>query len=136
MYKTNSFHIANCEDLKTAYKILSFTKDETLVPQTDNLKNYVIGLKRDVRNYYKKKEEFNNDLINIFDSDYDSFIELRMLPEYIKTQQEAIEYFEENLYIHPTYSMYDCTGKPFTSWFKICKRNNRFYAYHRVNFDV
>ena len=136
MCKTNVFYIQNKKDLKIAYKTLAFIKEEASKPESNKIKEYIANLKKDIRNYYKRQNENKKDLINIFNADYDSFTELRMLPECIETQQEAIEYFEENLYIHPTYSLYDCTGKPFTSWYKICKRNNRFYVYHRVCFDI
>ena len=103
---------------------------EVLLLYTNNKKNnkpYVIELKKAIRNFHKRQEEKTKDIINVFDSDYDGYTKLQALPEYIETFEEAKEYFEEYLYIPVYRTYYDCTGKPFTSWHKICKRNNRFY---------
>ena len=112
---------------------------EVLLLYTNNKKNnkpYVIELKKAIRNFHKRQEEKTKDIINVFDSDYDGYTKLQALPEYIETFEEAKEYFEEYLYIPVYRTYYDCTGKPLTSWHKICKRNNRFYVYHRINYDV
>ena len=124
-------YIENYKQLEVAY--------EVLLLYTNNKKNnkpYVIELKKAVRNFHKRQEEKTRNIINVFNYDYDGYTKLQVLPEYIETFEEAKEYFEEYLYIPVYRTYYDCTGKPFTSWYKICKRNNRFYVYHRIDYDV
>ena len=74
---------------------------------------------------------------SIFHEDFDGFILKRPFPEYIKTREEAEQYFEE--YEHISYRNYawDCTGQRFTRWFKIFQKpNGEWWYYHSVGLDV
>ena len=66
----------------------------------------------------------------------DGYIELISIPAVFETVSEADEFFRDFIYLRAYPSVYDCTGKPFTGWYKLFKRNNQFYAYHRIEFDV
>ena len=70
------------------------------------------------------------------DYDIDGCICLEKLPAYIKTKDDAEEYFENNLYLQTRYSAYDCTGDLFTAWYKVCERSDGWYAYHRIARDI
>lgn len=100
----------------------------------NNNKKTIIDMKKAVREYVNKEENINKRIVK--DCGIDGYISLEKLPDGIKSLDEAKEFFENNMYIHCPNSMYDCTGRPFTSWYKVFCRNGKFYAYHRVSFDV
>ena len=43
--------------------------------------------------------------------------------------------FEGKYEIKLPNSPYDCTGQPFTSWFKVVKRRGLWWAYHAISYD-
>ena len=99
----------------------------------------VYKIKKEIRDYYKKKEKERKEWL-IKDDGMDGYIVLFELPSEINSIQIdsfelAKEYFEAYEYRRCRPSMYDCTGQSFTIWYKIIKRNNKFYAYHRIGFD-
>ena len=122
------FNIRNYDDLRLAYMILELDAEhgERRKEHADNLK--------------RKMRKFCNAPLSekriVSDNGIDGYIVLYPLPEYIQTAEEAKEYFNQYEYIEMTYSAYDCTGKAFTSWYKIFNRNNRFFVYHSIGFDV
>lgn len=96
-------------------------------------------IKKEIRDYYKKKEKERKEWL-IKDDGMDGYIVLFELPSEINSIQIdsfelAKEYFEAYEYRRCRPSMYDCTGQSFTIWYKIIKRNNKFYAYHQIGFD-
>lgn len=96
-------------------------------------------IKKEIRDYYKKKEKERKEWL-IKDDGMDGYIVLFELPSEINSIQIdsfelAKEYFEAYEYRRCRLSMYDCTGQSFTIWYKIIKRNNKFYAYHQIGFD-
>ena len=66
----------------------------------------------------------------------DGYVELVTIPPEFTNMTDADDFFREFIYMDCRPSMYDCTGQPFTSWYKLFKRRGQFYAYHRVSFDV
>ena len=66
----------------------------------------------------------------------DGYVILYPLPEHLETANEAEEFFEQHEYIDSPNSPYDCTGRAFTEWYKIIKKNGRFWAYHSIGYDV
>ncbi len=120
------FPIKNKNDLRNAYKYLEILKE--LRKPIDRMED----VKRAIREYTHKE---NTDRI-VKDYGIDGYVVLMELPDFLENQQDAEEYFEEGHVIHATPSIYDCTGQAFTSWYKIFKRRDRFYAYHSVCFDV
>ena len=115
--------IRDKDDLKLAYVILR------MCPNSDRLPD----LKRDIREYLKRDDNPDRYMVK---GDWDFYILLITLPEFIESAEEANEWFMAEEYIEPYYTYYDCTGRPFTCWYKIFQRNGRWMAYHRVNADV
>lgn len=102
---------------------------------TEYNKQVVIASKREVRKFYKEvcapKTHW------IIKDEGDAYTELTELPNSGNlTYKEAYDYFENYLSIPVPNSPYDCTGRPFTVWFKPVFRRGKWYVYHRVNFDV
>ena len=132
----------NEEDLKLLTDWFEKNKDHKLnflekeaINQKENkkLQKIIVDYKKEIRAYVNKK---TSDRRIIKEYGIDGYIELIALPERLTDLENAIEYFEdvEKIYYRPTY--YDCTGQAFTSWYKVFKRNDRFFAYHSVCFDV
>ena len=71
----------------------------------------------------------------VSDSGMDGYVELITLPDIVQDAEAADEFFRAKLEIAPYYSAYDCTGRPFTNWYKIFCRNGQWMAYHSVGFD-
>ena len=118
--------IKNNHDLRVAYGIMkSFEKDSYLI-----CRDY----KRSIRDYHKRNAETDRHIVK--DYGIDGYVVLIELPEWIDSENEATEYFEAREYIEPYYTYYDCTGRPFTGWYKVFKRHGRWMVYHRVAFDV
>lgn len=94
-----------------------------------------IEIKRAIRKFYKKvcnkaaKDEWVG-------GEFDSYTRRYPLPEYIKSEQEAIEYFEECEWMECYPSQYDCTGQHFTTGYKVFCRNGRWHCYHHISVDV
>ncbi len=121
------FPIKNKDDLRTAYDYLSMLKEFHRPAQKQD------EVKRAIREYINIEKSFER---IVKDYGIDGYILLMELPEFLESKEDAEEYFEERHVIHAIPSIYDCTGQAFTSWYKIFKRRNRFFAYHSVSFDV
>lgn len=121
------FPIKSKDDLRLAYDYLQIHKElgSPIDKQSD--------IKRVIRGYLRTEK--SHDKI-IRDYGMDGYISLMELPDFLESQEEAAEYFEEVHVIHAMPSIYDCTGQAFTSGYKIFKRRDRFFAYHSVCFDV
>lgn len=119
--------ITNNRELKNAYILLRFFKE--LKP--DKLD----ALKRDIRQYYKTQNKRNR---LVRDNGIDGFVELIEMPRHTDdcSETEIENIFNEYFKIDFVNSPYDCSGRPFTSWFKPCKRNGKWFIYHSVCFDV
>ena len=117
----------NTRDLYFFISMIS--KLENLTAEQNNL---LQSLKKQVR---ERNKESNTRRI-VKDNGIDGYIELEPLPAEISEKEDAIKFFEENRRIELAPSAYDCTGRPFTGWYKVFKRNGKFYAYHSVCFDV
>ena len=142
------FGIHNKRDLRQAYEMVRFI-DKLYAEYGVGAgidKEYYQQLKRDIRSYTNKDERWkDNGYFRYFaryaysygDSD-DGYVELIMFPcdYFCDAIEEAEKFFEEWFYIHPYYTMYDCTGKPFTAWYHVFKRGEKWCAYHKVSYDV
>ena len=143
------YGIKNKKDLKQAYSWMRFiekTFAENGVGKGIS-ENYLKELKRDIRSYAKKNRNLYDNGYFKFESRYaysygDSdtgYVELIQFPLFfgsINSIEEADEFFREWFYVEPYYTYYDCTGRPFTSWYHVFERDGRYYAYHRVAYDV
>ena len=119
--------IENTRDLRFWYSYLRMQNDLPLINEA-----LVKEVKQKIRTYTNAP----GDETRYLDEDFDGVTLLFPLPEDLKSTEAAVEYFREALYIHFVPSPYDCTGRPFTSWFKVFKRGNRFWAYHRIGRDA
>ena len=134
--------IQNKNDLRFKYKTLLWLKkikDKYYSLDMGSYNDSVKEIKKEIRDYYKKKEKERKEWL-IKDDGMDGYIVLFELPSEINSIQIdsfelAKEYFEAYEYRRCRPSMYDCTGQSFTIWYKIIKRNNKFYAYHQIGFD-
>ena len=134
--------IRDSEDLKMKYNsllLLNKLKNESNSIDIDSYNDSVKEIKREIRNYYKREGERKERLIK--DYGIDGSIVLVELPSEINSIkidsfELAEEYFKAYEYRRCRLSMYDCTGDSYTVWYKIIKRNNKFYAYHYIGFDV
>lgn len=115
--------IKNDHDLRLAYSIVR-----------DFDSSITVDYKRNIRDYHKRNAETDRHIVK--DYGIDGYVVLIELPEWIESHHEAREYFKEHEYIEPYYTYYDCTGRPFTSWYKVFERRGRWMAYHSVGFDV
>lgn len=121
--------IRNNDDLRLAYELLADCKS---IWPGDHKR--VEKLKKQIRSYFRKPCA----VTVVRDYGVDGYVILFQLPEFLdnETQEDAIDWFCEECYIRPTCSAYDCTGKPFTNWFKVFRRRGHWFAYHSVLFDV
>lgn len=121
--------IRNDEDLRRAYMLLSTFKEGGKEGHPK-----VGELKKRIRSYLHLPHCSRV----IRDDGIDGYVELMQLPEFLdsETKEEAAEWFEKECYIEPTRSAHDCTGKPFTNWYKVFRRRGHWFAYHSVGFDV
>lgn len=137
--------IQDSKDLRFKYEILLLlnrikNENESVILDMDSYNDSVYEIKKEIRDYYKEKEEERKEWL-IKDDGIDGGIVLFELPSEINSIkidsfELAEEYFKAYEYRKCRPSMYDCTGQSFTSWYKIIKRNNKFYAYHCISFDV
>lgn len=121
------------EDLKFYEWMLEEVKKNHGIEYPEVIEERIVEIKRMIR---KQNKRIRTEVI-VKDYGIDGYIVKFPLPEYLKTEEDAIEYFREEEYIRyrPTY--YDCTGQAFTSWFKIFQKpDGRFWAYHSVGYDV
>lgn len=123
------FYITNKRDVELAYIVM-----RELSEYGSKYKDTIDEYKRRIRKYFKKENENNSRIVK--DEGIDGYIELVTLPECIETENEAEEYFDEELRIECMPSGYDCTGQAFTCWHRAYKRRGRWIIYHCVAFDV
>lgn len=124
-----SMTVHSKEDLRLAYWLLLEYKK---AGKGDSPK--AGELKKTIRSY----QHLPHSTEIIRDDGMDGYISLMQLPETLDdaSKEDAVEWFENMCYIEPTYSAYDCTGRPFTSWYKVFRRRGHWFAYHSVAFDV
>lgn len=127
-------NIRGKKDLQFAYGFLAILEKEA-INQKENkkLQKIIVDYKKEIRAYVNKKE---SDRRIVKEYGIDGYIELIALPERLTDLENAIEYFEEVEKCVYIPSPYDCTGQAFTNWYKVFKRQNKFYAYHSIGFDV
>lgn len=133
------FRIFSNHEYRMKYETLYFIKKSVKELRPADYKHYlnrnenIIDLKRTIREYAHRKSD-RRYLANISDDSY--YTVLITLPEYIKTYEDADEYFKEEEFMTCRPSQYDCTGQHFTRWYKIFKRNGRFVAFHKCGVDI
>ena len=118
-----------CErDLRHAYELLRIYEE---ICKVDSVK--VKELKAQIRAYVKTSHEKHI----VKDEGVDGYIELVSFPDFLDTfdKEEVEDWFKEYRVLE-LHSAFGCTGRPFTVWFKVFRRQGRWAAYHYVAFDV
>ena len=123
--------IENREQLRTAYMLVGLLKDSVSLEVNEPVKE----LKRKIR-LYNKRESMKPMIVK--EDGIDGYVSLEQLDGETDrlSLPEVEEWFRDNREIAILPSAYDCTGRAFTSWFKIVRRRGHWYAYHRICFDV
>lgn len=122
------FNITSPVDCKIAYSIL---RDEDFMNHAKPEK--IADLKRSLRSYLNKPT--NEERRCIYEDSYGYYVMLVRLPDFLKSMEDAEQYFDEFERMEYMPSMYDCTGQHFTTGHKIFKRRGRFYVYHSIAID-
>lgn len=126
--------VTNARELRMAYEMLDYYQQMLpTVSKNDLYEEHIKEMKRTIRAYLKKPDDGRR---IVRDDGIDGYVLLLPLPAFIQDMAQAVEWFGSEEYIQPTYSAYDCTGRPFTNWFKIFWRRDGFWAYHSVGFNV
>ena len=129
--------ISNDRELRLKYESLYMYTTEIIPLVKDperkvKLQKRILELKKEIRIY-------NHASISrrvIKDEGIDGYIELIELPEFISSIEKANGFFEDSIYIPSPSGLYDCTGCPFTRWYKVIRRRGKYYNYHEVGYDV
>lgn len=136
--------IQNSEGLRIKYELLLLlnrikNENESDILDLDSYNDSVYKIKKEIRDYYKEREKDRKEWLIKDDWIYGSIVLVELPNEInsvkIDSFELAEEYFKAYEYRKCRPSMYDCTGQVFTSWYKLIKRNNKFYAYHCISFD-
>ena len=132
------FRVYDKESARKAYEAIAMFS-----PLNDDVvKGMIADIKRNVRKWTHKpcnlEEYFDGNFERriVKDNGIDGFVELVTLPDGIDNVEYAEKFFRQYVYMEPVNSMYDCTGKAFTCWYKLFNRNGRYLAYHSVCMDV
>ena len=127
-------YISNATDYRINLTLMRMLEKEVdQVDNPDRARDFIKTCKRALRQFAHREVGYERKVIK---GDYDGYIELVRLPDDLNSVEQATEFFQDFFSYPPICSPYDCTGKPFTQWFKVFTRNNGFYAYHSVGIDV
>ena len=120
-------------ELRDKYRLLYFLNSLSLEVFNNGVTNWANSIKKELRKDRDEKE--NNNVRNICWS-LDRCIDLITFPEEVKNEEDAEEYFDVWYYRESPHSLYDCTGKWFTSRHKIFERNGKWMCYHVMLCDI
>ena len=97
--------------------------------------DYLKEVKEGIRKYHARKVQPRR---IIKEYGIDGFVELEQLEDALDDwdKKDVDWWFRNNRYIECRPSLYDCSGNPFTSWYKLVRRRGHWYAYHSIAFDV
>lgn len=126
------FEIHNNDELRTTYSWVRAYQSAG-VENDKYYSGFVKLLKRNIRQYVSKPA---SDRRIVKDYGIDGAIILYPLPIEIQTVEEANTFFRCEEYMGRPRSGFDCTGRPFTSWYKIFRRRDRYWVYHGVALDI
>lgn len=139
------FEIKDNAGFREGYKLLALLNDIRFAKDVD--KSMVDEYEQDVKRELRRWAHRDTDVMDVGmgfmvesrivkDDGIDGFVALLALPKVLDTEEEAQEFFDAFIRIDYRPSMYDCTGQAFTGWYKLFRRDGRFYVYHSVNYDV
>lgn len=90
-------------------------------------------IKRALRRFYHR-DRSGRRLVS--SNDIDSYTLLVTCPEWVKTEEDAEEWFEEEERMECIPSLYDCTGQHFSCGHKVFQRNGKWMCYHHIAVDI
>lgn len=128
--------IRNNNDLRIKYEALRMFIElaEEMGKQNDaKLQDAIKEYKKEIRGYLNRRNKqslFRGTLVK--DYGCDGLIEKIVVPFDIA---DAEIWFENEIYMPPINSAYDCTGRAFSGWHRIYKQGGRTVIYHRVCID-
>lgn len=127
------FNIGTREEARSCRLLLEWMiKNASLSVDPGKTADDIVEMKRALRKFAHREVS----AVRIIKGDMDGYLSIQRLPDRLHNLGEAEAYFDQHEAYHPVPSPYDCTGRPFTCWFKVCQRDGRFYAYHSVGFDL
>ena len=126
-------NIQNKTELRYAYDRLLMLQEMKREGGSERLAAKILIVKKEIRSYLNRPEK-KETLVK--DYGIDGFILKIDLPDWIKSEDDAVEYFKENEEIRISPSPFDCTGRLFTSWYKVFNTNGTWKAYHSIGADV
>lgn len=123
------------------YRALFYTIHmlETYFNQNNASNPAIIRLKKQLRKQMKDDAlmEFKHGKCVKQYDDGNIIILMPMLEASFNLSKDEVErLFEDKYEIPIPNSPYDCTGQPFTSWFKVIKRRGLWWVYHAIAYDV
>lgn len=136
-YNRSVIYPNNQDTLKMAYFYLKTL--EEFPTKSDHIIRTIKDQKQTIRRYTKR--DFLGNTAFVFqyvagDTDWAIYKAQLMCPEN-STYEKAKEAFMEYCYIPRPESIYDCTGKSFTSNYKIFQKSDgSWWCYHTVSYDV
>ncbi len=123
--------IKSKDEYKARIEMLNFAQEMAKKKNVILPDEFFIDMKHAIREYAKRP--VSEDRVILDQGEY--CIVLQMMPESLKTLDEAEWYFVEEMERRYRPSMYDCTGQIFTRWHKIIQRRGRFMVYHALAID-
>lgn len=130
------FDITNDEKLRDAYALLMFMQRDISASAEKKaaVKNLAVTVKREIRSYNNRPASN----VRIISGDYNGHLDLVRLPDELDRMHEeaAADWFREHCYLESYIGPHDCTGKEFTNWFYLFRRQGHWFAYHKVCRDV
>lgn len=128
-------YIKSYRDARTWESLLRDAKEDGKLDRPERKEHYD-EIKRAIRRFYKKVCDRANSGETRFGG-WDWYTHKYPLPEYIKSREDAVEYFEEYEYMECEPSQYDCTGQLFTSRYCVFQKpDGRWWVYHCIAMDV
>ena len=135
-------HIVCKRELEAAYQFLHYWENQLKSnhnPEFNPIyEKMILKYKKDIRAYHNRFSASADIYLVYANETGDGYVEKVKLPilgNY--TKKEVEELFEESYVIQCPNSPWDCTGKPFTSYFLVYKNSyEEWWAYHAVSFDV
>lgn len=121
-----------CRKLITTCRII----EHDVLPVADNpgdVRAWIDGAKRDIRAFLGAGDTGRR---IVKDYGIDGYIVRVELPEEVQTYLDAMEWFDACEHIEWVPGPYDCTGKLFTSWYKLFYIGGRYVCYHSVACDI
>lgn len=119
---------------RKAYGVIRAVEQTVPVPEVLN-SSWFIELKRQVRRHCKSFDYFSSS--RTIQADSAGYIELVKLPfDSGCNADEVLTWYMDNVHVQYYCDWFaDCTGRVWTSWFKLCRRHGAWWAYQRMSID-